>query len=387
MKAIVYHKPKDMRYEDWDDPRIENPTDAIVRVTSTAICGSDLHFYNGTIPQARPMVVGHEFMGIVEEVGPGVRNLAVGDRVVVPFPISCGECWFCRHEMPTHCENSNPKYGPEGALLDQKDAGLFGYSDLYGGYDGGQAELVRVPYADYGPRKVTGEGPDEKYLFLTDILPTGWSAVDWAGVEGGETVAVFGCGPVGLMAQKSAWVRGAERVIGLDVQDYRLEMARTAAGSETLNVNSEDAIEAIRDMTGGRGADVCIDAVGMEADIGTMRKVEAAAHAEAGTIQAFSQALSAVRRGGKVSVVGVYATVYDNFPFGQIFDKGLSIFTGQAPVQKHIDHLMQLVNEGAIVADDIITHTLPLEKGPDAYRMFNDKEDNCVKVVLKPGCA
>lgn len=384
MKAIVYHKPKDMRYQDWEDPAIKEPRDAILRVTSTAICGSDLHFYNGTIPQTRPMVVGHEFMGIVKEVGQDVKNLKPGDRVVVPFPISCGECWFCRRDMPTHCERSNPKYGPEGGVMDEKDAALFGYSDLYGGYDGGQAELVRVPYADYGARKIPEGEPDEKYLFLTDIIPTGWTGIDRAQVKGGETVAVFGCGPVGLMAMKCAWLRGAERVIGVDVYDYRLDMARKACSAEAINSRKTDAIQAIRDATEGRGADVCVDAVGMEADIGAVRKIEAAAHAEAGTIQAFAETVSAVRRGGHIAVLGVYATSYDNFPFGQIFDKGLTIHLGQAPVQRYIDELMELIKDGKLVAHDIITHTLPLSEGPHGYQIFNDKKDNCVKVVLKP---
>ncbi len=385
MKAVVFHKPKDVRYEDHPDPSIEDPRDAIVRVTSTAICGSDLHIYNGLFPQARPLVMGHEFMGVVEETGTAVANLAVGDRVVVPFPIACGECWFCERMMVQFCEKSNPKkYGPEGALLDQKGGGLFGYTDLYGGYDGGQAELVRVPYADFGARKVPEGEPDEKYLLLTDALPTGWTGIEWAELRGGETVAVFGCGAVGLMAQKCARLRGAGRVIALDVCDYRLEMARKTAGSETLNVKTEDAIEAIRDLTEGRGADVCVDAVGMEADISGVRKIEAAAHAEAGTLQAFSQTVSAVRRGGRICVLGVYGTAYDNFPWGQIFDKGLSIFAGQALATKYVDPLMQMIRDGRIVADDIITHRLPLSDAPQAYKMFNDKEDNCVKVVLRP---
>jgi S-(hydroxymethyl)glutathione dehydrogenase/alcohol dehydrogenase len=219
MKAVVFHKPKDVRVESVDDPRIEEPTDAIVRVTSTAICGSDLHIYNGLFPQARPLVMGHEFMGIVEETGNAVKNLQPGDRVVVPFPIACGSCFFCSQGMPVHCETSNPKhYGPEGAVLHEKGGGLFGYTDLYGGYDGGQAEFVRVPFADVGPRKISDRFSDEEALFLTDIFPTGFCGVDWGGVRGGETVAVFGCGPVGLMAQKCAWVRGAKRVIALDIQ-------------------------------------------------------------------------------------------------------------------------------------------------------------------------
>ncbi|MHB0999662.1 MAG: zinc-dependent alcohol dehydrogenase [Armatimonadota bacterium] len=385
MKAVVYHKPKDMRVENVDDPKIEDARDAIVRVTSTAICGSDLHFYNGTFPQFRPMVMGHEFMGIVDDVGSGVNNLKKGDRVVVPFPISCGVCWFCQHQLPTHCENSNPKhYGPEGALLDQKGAGLFGYSDLYGGYNGGQAEAVRVPYADYGPRKIPDDMPDDKVLFVTDILSTGWTAVEWADLTGGETVAVFGCGPVGLMTQKSAWLHNAGRVIAVDVEPYRLAMAKQVANVETINALEQNPVDVIRVMTDGRGADVCIDAVGMEAHIGTLRKLESAVHVEGGTIEAFAMCVSAVRRGGTIPVVGVYGTSYDNFPWGQLFDKGILIKAGQAPVHNYIDNLLDLIKEDKIVTNDIITHTLPLDQAPYGYKIFNDKQDNCVKVVMNP---
>jgi threonine dehydrogenase-like Zn-dependent dehydrogenase len=377
-----------MRVEDVDDPRIEDPRDAIVRVTSTAICGSDLHFYNGFIPQVRPMVMGHEFMGIVEDVGSDVTNLKRGDRVVVPFPIACGRCFFCTHELPVHCESSNKNYGPEGGLLKEKGAALFGYSDLYGGYDGGQAEAVRVPFADYGPRKVPDGLSDEQVLFLTDILSTGWSAVTWADLKGGETVAVFGAGPVGLMAMKSAWLQGAGRVIAIDRQGYRLEMARRTADAETIDADDQNPVEVIREMTAGRGADVCIDAVGMEAEHETgvlERIVDIAVKHQGGSLTAFKAAVSAVRRGGTLSVVGVYATDFDNFPLGQLFDKGVRLSgIGQATVHNYIDQLMQLIQAGKIRADDIITHTLPLEEAPHGYDIFNRKEDNCVKVVLKP---
>src|SRR5687768_17588678 len=230
MKAARIHGPRSVTYDTVDDPIIQEDRDVILKVTATAICGSDLHIYSGGLPQPRPMVLGHEFMGIVEEVGKGITNLKRGDRVVVPFPIACGTCFFCNHELPGHCENSNPEhYGPEGGMLSEKGGALFGYTDLYGGYDGGQAEYVRVPYADIGPRKVSDALTDEQVLFLTDILPTGYTGIDWAGVQGGETVAIFGCGPVGLMAMKSAWLRGAKRVIGLDIQQYRLDMAKKAA--------------------------------------------------------------------------------------------------------------------------------------------------------------
>jgi alcohol dehydrogenase len=385
MKALVFHKPKDVRVETVPDPVIKNPGDAIIRVTSTAICGSDLHIYNGMFPQMRKMVLGHEFMGIVEEVGSSVTRLKKGDRVVVPFPVACGSCWFCSHESPVNCENSNPElYGPEGHVMKGKGGGLFGYTDMYGGYDGGQAQYVRVPYADIGPRIVPAGLSDEQVLFLTDIFPTGYTAVDWAEMKGGETVAVFGCGPVGLMAQKVAWLKGASRVIALDVEDYRLEMARKACNSETINAKDEDAIDKIREMTGGRGADVCIDAVGMEADRNFWDRVKSVIHIEKGSINALRMALEAVRRAGVVSVVGVYGYPYDNFPLHQIFDKGIMIRAGQAPVHKYIDQLMMMVQNGEIKLDDIITHRLSLEDAAHGYKIFNNKEENCVKVILNP---
>lgn len=384
MKAVVFHKPKDMRVEEVPDPKILHPEDVILRVTSTAICGSDLHLYNGFFPQARPMVMGHEFMGVVVETGTGVTTLAEGERVVVPFPIACGSCYFCGHGLPVHCEHSNEKnYGPEGGLVKEKGGALFGYTDLYGGYDGGQAEYVRVPYANFGPRKVREDFSDDQVLFLTDIYPTGYSAVEWAQLQGGETVAVFGCGPVGLMAQKCAWLKGASRVIGIDVESYRMEMARRACNSETIPFD-EDTVAKIRDLTGGRGADVCIDAVGMEAERTVLDKAMNVVHAEVGSIKALRAAISAVRRGGTISIVGVYGVSYDNFPLGQIFDKGLTLHTGQALVQRYIDGLIDELEEGKIVLEDIITHHLPLSEAPHGYSIFNEKKDGCVKVVLKP---
>ena len=384
MKAVVYHRPGHVEVNDVDDPTIQHPQDVILRVTSTAICGSDLHIYNGFFPQLKDMVMGHEFMGIIEETGRAVTNLKKNDRVVVPFPIACGACFFCQHGLPGHCENSNPKhYGAEGALLSEKGGGLFGYTDLYGGYGGGQAQYVRVPYANFGPRKVADDFQDEEVLFLTDIFPTGYTAIDWAGVTGGETVAVFGCGPVGLMAQKVAWLRGAQRVIGVDIQQYRLTAARQTANSETINAQEVDPIQAIRDLTDGRGADVCVDAVGMEADRNIADKLGNVWRAEIGSTKALENCISAVRRGGFVSVVGVYGIPY-KFPLGQIFDKGIKLGFGQAPVQRYIDDLIQWIEEGRIKLDDIITHRLPLEKAPDGYEMFSKKKEDCVKVVLKP---
>jgi S-(hydroxymethyl)glutathione dehydrogenase / alcohol dehydrogenase len=384
MKALVFHKPKDVRVEEVPDPRIEHPRDAILRVTSTAICGSDLHIYNGLVPQLGRMTLGHEFMGVVEEVGPEVTDLQAGDRVLVPFPMADGTCWFCTHGLPTACENTNRLYGPEGALLKGKGAGMFGYTDLYGGKDGGQAEKVRVPFADHGPRKVPDGLKDEQALFLTDILPTAWQAVQWGGVQEGDTVAVFGCGPVGLLAQRVAKSKGASKVIGVDVQDDRLDMARRLMGSVPVNANEEDVDDFIRGQTEGRGADVCIDAVGMEADRNVLEKASAVVHLQRGTMKVLRHCLGSVRRGGRVSVVGVYGTSFDNFPLGQLFDKGLTLRGGQANVHEVVDELLEHVKAGRLRADDIITHVRPLDDAPEMYDLFNRKEDGCVKVVLKP---
>ncbi len=387
MKAAVIHGSEKITYDTVDDPKIQNERDIILKVTATAICGSDLHIYSGGIPQPRPMVLGHEFMGIVEETGKAVTNLHRGDRVVVPFPIACGHCFFCNEHLPGHCENSNPdNYGPEGGLMTEKGGALFGYTDLYGGYDGGQAEYVRVPYGDYGPRKVPDNLTDDQVLFLTDIFPTGYTGVDWAGVQGGETVAIFGAGPVGVMAAKSAWLRNAGRVIVIDTLQYRLDKAKLVANAETIlwNGKAEDVVEQIRAMTHGRGADVCIEAVGFEPERSILDKAKAAINFEKGSPKVLEACMSAVRRGGFVSVLGVYPTTYDNFPIGQFFDKGITLKGGQAPAQKHIDTLLNYVVEGRVKLDDVITHRLPLSKIADAYKMFYKKEDDCVKVVLDP---
>jgi threonine dehydrogenase-like Zn-dependent dehydrogenase len=390
MKAARIHGPRNVQYDTVDDPAIINDRDIILKVTATAICGSDLHIYSGGIPQLRPMTLGHEFMGIVEETGKAVTNLKRGDRVVVPFPIACGHCFFCDHHLPGHCENSNPeKYGPEGGLLDQKGGALFGYTDLYGGYDGGQAEWVRVPYADYGPRKVPDSLTDEQVLFLTDIFPTGYTGIDWGELKGGETVAIFGSGPVGIMAAKSAWLKGAGRVFIVDTLQYRLDKAKAAANAETIlwTDDGKDVVEAIRAATNNRGADLCVDAVGFEPDRTLLDRAKAVINLEKGSPKVLETCMSAVRRGGTVSVLGVYPTTYDNFPIGQFFDKGIIIKGGQAPAHKYIDELLKYVEEGKVKLDDIITHRLPLSQIAHAYKIFKEKQEDCVKVVLNPWAA
>lgn len=385
MKAAVFHKPGDIRVDNVPDPKILDPRDIILKVTSTAICGSDLHILSGAVPQKEAMIMGHEFMGIVEETGSAITNLKKGDRVVVPFPIACGHCFFCNNGASPACENSNYKhYGPNGDLLDQKGAALFGYTDLYGGYSGGQAQYVRVPYADISPRIVPDNMSDEQVLFLTDIFPTGWSAIDWAQMKGGEVVAIFGSGPVGLMAQKAAWINGASRVIAIDPLNYRLEKAKRVNRVDTLNPNEINVVEAIRDMTGGRGADVCVDAVGFEPERTLIDKAKAMINFEKGSIKVLEMCFEAVRRMGTVSIVGVYGSPYDNFPLHRIFDKGITIKQGQAPVLNYIDHLIDLVKNEKVILDDIITHTLPLDQATHGYKIFDEKGDDCVKVVLKP---
>ncbi|RYF90176.1 MAG: glutathione-dependent formaldehyde dehydrogenase [Chitinophagaceae bacterium] len=387
MKAAVIHGPGKITYDTVPDPIIKDNTDIILKVSATAICGSDLHIYSGGFPQPRPMTLGHEFMGIVEDTGKAITHLKKGDRVIVPFPIACGGCFFCNHELPGHCENSNPdNYGPEGGLMTEKGGALFGYTDLYGGYDGGQAEYVRVPYAHYGPRKVPDNLTDEQVLFLTDIFPTGYTGIDWGNVQGGETVAIFGSGPVGIMAAKSAWLRGAKRVVIVDTLQYRLDKAKQAANCETIlwNDSAKDVVEQIRAMTEGRGADVCVEAVGFEPERSLLDRAKSVVNFEKGSIKVLEACMSAVRRGGTVSVLGVYPTTYDNFPLGQFFDKGIIMKGGQAPAHKHIDKLLQYVVDGKVKLDDIITHRLPLSEVAHGYSIFKKKEEDCVKVVLDP---
>jgi threonine dehydrogenase-like Zn-dependent dehydrogenase len=389
MRANCWYGKEDVRIDNVPDPRILNPRDCIVRITSTAICGSDVHLYDGYVPtMIAGDILGHEFMGEVVEVGSAVKNLAVGDRVVVPFPIACGHCFFCEREEYSLCENSNPNALMAEKLWGHSPCGIYGYSHLTGGYAGGQAEYARVPFADIGPIKIESDLPDEKVLFLSDILPTGWMAAEACDIRSGDTVAVWGCGPVGQFAMKSAMLLGASRVIGIDRFPERLRMAREGCGAETIDYSQTSVLEALKEMTGGRGPDACIDAVGMEADghgIAAMYdKVKQALRMQTERPTALREAIMGCRNGGTVSVPGVYGGFADKIPLGSFMNRALTFKTGQTHVQRYLRPLLERVQKGEIDPSFVITHTLPLDEAPRAFRMFRDKTDNCVKVVLKP---
>jgi threonine dehydrogenase-like Zn-dependent dehydrogenase len=380
---------KNVQVEEVPDPKILNSRDAIIRVTSTAICGSDLHLFNGFIPSMeKGDILGHEFMGEVVELGKDVKNLSIGDRVVVPFPIACGNCWACKKEMYALCENSNPNAWMAEKLWGHSPAGIFGYSHMLGGFAGGQAEYARVPFADVGPLKVPEDMADEQALFLSDIFPTGYMAAENAGIQPGDVVAVWGCGPVGLFAINSAYMLGAERVIAIDRFPARLNMAREKAGAVTLNYEEVDVLEALIEMTGGRGPDSCIDAVGMEAHGHGIEyaydRVKQATMMETDRPIALREAILACRRGGTVSVPGVYGGFIDKVPFGAVVNKSLTIKAGQTHVQRYMKPLLERIQKGDIDPTYIITHTLKLGEAAEGYDMFCNKEDDCVKVVLKP---
>jgi threonine dehydrogenase-like Zn-dependent dehydrogenase len=392
MKANCWYGKNDMRVQEVPDPEILNPHDAILKITSTAICGSDLHLYGGFVPtMEKGDIVGHEFMGEVVEIGDEVKKLKVGDRIVVPFTISCGQCFFCKKGLFSLCENSNPN-APEAALMwGHSPAGLFGYSHLLGGYAGGQAQYVRVPFADVGHVKIPEGMPDEKVLFLSDIFPTGYMAAENCDIEGGDTVAVWGCGPVGQFAIKSAFLLGAERVIGIDRIRERLEMARTNSGADTINYDEVDSVlEVLKEMTGGRGPDRCIDAVGMEANGHShglqysYDRIKQALMLENDRPIALREAMLACRNGGTLSVPGVYSGFVDKIPFGAVMNRSITIKTGQTHVHRYLQPLLERVQKGDIDPSFVISHTLPLEEAPRAYEMFRDKKDHCTKVVLKP---
>ena len=389
MKANQWMGKRSVEVHDVPDPEILNPSDAIVKVSSTAICGSDLHLYNGLVPTMKSGdVLGHEFMGEVMEVGRGVKNVKAGDRVVVPFPIACGACAMCSKGLFSLCENSNPNAWMAEKLWGYSPAGLFGYSHMLGGFPGGQAEYVRVPFADVGPLKIPAGIPDEKVLFLSDILPTGYMGAEMCGIQPGDVVAVWGAGPVGQFAIKSAYLLGAERVIAIDRFPYRLRLAREASGAETLNYEQVDIGEALRVLTGGRGPDACIDAVGMEAHIPgplyTYDRTKQALGLETDRPFALRQAIYACRNGGTVSVIGVYGGFIDKFPMGAVVNRSLTIRTGQCHVQRYMKPLLERIERGEIDPSFVITHRLPLREAPAGFDMFLNKQDDCLKVVLRP---
>ncbi len=378
MHALSYFGPSSVRVVDKPDPRIQHPNDIVLRVTRTAICGSDLHLYHGLVPDTRVgCTFGHEFAGVVAEVGPGVRSLVPGDRVVVPFNVACGVCFYCEKGLYACCERSNPASDIAG--------GAFGYSHTAGGYDGGQADYVRVPFADVGPMKIPADMDEEDVLFLSDILPTGYQAAEMGDIQEGDTVVVFGCGPVGLFAQKAAWLMGAGRVIAVDWLEYRLSFAQSYNNVEIVDFKAvDDVIAHLHRLTDGRGADVCIDAVGCEASGSLPQKLSGMMLLQAGAATALFWAIHAARRGGRVSVVGVYGPPANLFPVGVALNKNLTIRLAQCNVRRYMPHLLDLIRAGTIDAKEIVTHHLPLEEAPRAYQIFAKKQDECIKCVLIP---
>jgi threonine dehydrogenase-like Zn-dependent dehydrogenase len=389
MRANCWIGKQDVRVEQVPDPKILNQRDAIVKITSTAICGSDLHLYNGFVPTMESGdILGHEFMGEVVEVGRGVNNLQKGDRVVVPFPIACGSCFSCQHGLFSVCENSNPNAWMAEKMWGHSPAGIFGYSHLLGGYAGGQAEYARVPFADVGPIKIPEGLSDDQVLFLSDIFPTGYMGADMCNIQPGDTIAVWGCGPVGQFAMKSAFLLGAERVIAIDRFPERLRMASEKVGAETLNYEEVDVRDALKEMTGGRGPDACIDAVGMEAHApgitGAYDRAKQAMMLETDRPIALRQAILSCRNGGIVSVIGVYGGFIDKFPMGSVMNRSLTIRTGQCHVQRYMRPLLDRIQNGEIDPSFVITHHMRLEDAPEGFAIFKEKQDDCIKIVLKP---
>jgi threonine dehydrogenase-like Zn-dependent dehydrogenase len=389
MKAVCWYGAGDVRVERVADPVLLNPRDAIVRVTRAAICGSDLHLFGGFIPSMKAGdILGHEFMGEVVEVGREVTTISRGDRVVVPFVIACGQCFFCQRELWSLCDNSNPSFAMLEKVYGDSGAGLFGYSHLYGGYAGGQAEYVRVPFADVGALKLPEGVDDEQALFLSDIFPTGYMAAENCTIQSGDVVAVWGCGPVGQFAIKSAYMLGAERVIAIDRFPERLRMAESIGKAEVLNYEDLDAIEELKERTGGRGPDACIDAVGMEAH-GTgvtafYDRAKQTVRLETDRPPALREAIQACRKGGTLSIPGVYGGFIDKVPLGAAFAKGLTIRMGQTHVHRYMRPLLGRIQRDEIDPSLVITHRMALDDAPRGYRMFRDKEDECIKVVLRP---
>jgi threonine dehydrogenase-like Zn-dependent dehydrogenase len=390
MKANSWMRPNRVEVRDVPDPQILQPTDAVVQISSTAICGSDLHLLDGYVPtMMRGDILGHEFMGEVVETGSEVRTVAVGDRVVVPFPIACGACWSCRHELYSLCENSNPNATMAEKLWGHSTAGMYGYSHLTGGYPGGQAQLARIPWADVNPLKVPDGMPDEQVLFLSDILPTGYMGAEMCDLKGGEVVAVWGAGPVGQFAIASARLLGAERVIAIDRFPYRLAMAYEKAGAtDIINYEEEDVLETLKALTGGRGPDACIDAVGMEAHSPRIDyaydRAKQAMRLETDRPLALREAIMACRNGGVVSIIGAYGGFVDKFPIGSVMNRSLTLRSGQCHVQRYMRPLLDRIQAGELDPSFVITHRLPLAEAPRGYDLFKHKEDDCVKVVLQP---
>lgn len=390
MRALCWHGKSDVRVDTVPDPIIVDPTDAIVKITSTAICGSDLHLYDGYMPSMEPGdILGHEPMGEVVEIGAEVSTLNIGDRVVIPFTISCGHCFFCEKTLYSCCDTTNPNAEMARKVMGHSPAGIFGYSHLLGGFAGGQAEYLRVPYADVGPIKISSGLPDERVLFLSDIFPTGYMAAENAQIEAGDTVAVWGCGPVAQFVIQSCWMMGAGRVIAIDRVPERLSMAQEYGKAEIIDFEEEDVYDRLMAMTNGRGPDRCIDAVGCEAH-GTgsfdavLDKAKAALYLGTDRPHVLREAIMCCRKGGTVSIPGVYVGLLDHMPMGAAMNKGLTLKMGQTHVQRYLEPLLEMIEDGQIDPSFVITHRLGLEDGPQAYQTFRDKEDGCIKVVLKP---
>ncbi len=390
MKALCWYGKEDVRVENAPDPQILTPRDAIVKITSTAICGSDLHLYDGMMPtMEKGDILGHEPMGEIVELGSEVHNLKVGDRVVVPFTISCGACFFCKKGLFSCCDVSNPNADSARKVMGQSPAGLFGYSHMLGGFPGGQAQYLRVPYADVGPLKIPEGLSDEKVLFLSDIFPTGYMAAENAEIEPGDTVAVWGCGPVGQFAMQSAWMLGAGRVIGIDRVPERLQMAAEGSKAETIDLRKDKVYDRLMEMTSGRGPDRCIDAVGTESHVGGsidtyMDKVKTAVMLETDRPHVLREAILCCRKGGTISVPGVYIGFADKIPMGAFVNKGLTMKSGQTHMQRYMKPLLEKIQTGAIDPSFVITHRVSLEDAPAMYKTFREKKDGCIKVVLKP---
>lgn len=393
MKALCWHGSGDVRVDTVPDPQIQDPRDVIVKITTSGICGSDLHLFDGFMPTMESGdILGHEPMGEVVEVGSAITNLRVGDRVVVPFTLSCGDCFFCKRTLFSCCDRSNPNAALAEKAMGHSPAGLLGYSHLLGGFPGGQAEYLRVPYADVGPLKIESDLPDERVIFLSDILPTGYMAAENAEIEAGDTVAVWGCGPVGQFAIQSAWLLGAGRVVAIDCVPERLAMAQKFGRAETIDFTKESVSERLKEMTGGRGPDRCIDAVGCEAHAtgsfdAVLDKAKSAVMLGTDRAHALREAILCCRKGGTVSVPGAYVGVPDKIPMGAFMNKGLTMRSGQTHMQRYMKPLLERIERGEIDPTFVITHRVALEDAPKMYETFRDKEDGCIKVIIQPGLA